>query len=43
MYAGIASLVTYHELIEEVEKHGLFLLTQQGDHIEVVNEKVTAF
>lgn len=43
MYAGIASLVTYKELIEEVKKHGLFLLTQQGNHVEVLNEEVTAF
>ena len=43
VYAGIASLVTYNELIEEVEKHGLFLLTQQGNHLEVVNDQVTCF
>lgn len=43
IYAGIASLVTYDELIEEVKKHGLFLLTQQGRHLEVVNEEVACF
>jgi len=43
IYAGIASLVTYDELIEEVKKHGLFLLTQHGRHLEVVNEEVAYF
>jgi DNA repair exonuclease SbcCD ATPase subunit len=43
IYAGIASLVTYDELIEAVKKHGLFLLTQHGRHLEVVNEEVACF
>jgi Holliday junction resolvase-like predicted endonuclease len=43
VYAGIASLVTYDELIEQTKNHGLFLLTQQGTHLEVVNETVTYF
>jgi chromosome segregation ATPase len=43
IYAGIASLVTYEELIAEVQQYGLFLLTQQGDHIEIVNQEVTCF
>ncbi|MEZ5671664.1 MAG: hypothetical protein R3E08_04460 [Thiotrichaceae bacterium] len=30
IYAGIASLVTYDELIEQAKKQGLFLLTQLG-------------
>ncbi|MEZ5671662.1 MAG: ABC transporter C-terminal domain-containing protein [Thiotrichaceae bacterium] len=43
IYAGIASLVTYDELIEQAKKQGLFLLTQLGDHVEVVNEQVICF
>lgn len=43
IYAGIASLVTYDELIEQTKQQGLFLLTQQGDHLEIVNEDVTCF
>jgi hypothetical protein len=43
IYAGIASLVTYENLIKEVEEHGLFLLTQQGKHLEVVNAQVRLF
>ncbi|MEY3218959.1 MAG: hypothetical protein RIT27_316 [Pseudomonadota bacterium] len=37
IYAGIASLVTYPELVEEISEKGLFLLTQQGKHIEILN------
>ncbi len=37
IYAGIASLVTYPDLIEKVNEKGLFLLTQQGKHLEIIN------
>lgn len=43
LYAGIASLVTYPELIEAAQHAGLFLLTQQGKHLEVVDAPVHAF
>lgn len=43
IYAGIASLVTYDELIGRAKEQGLFLLTQQGDHIEVINQNVRDF
>jgi len=37
IYAGIASLVTYPDLIKKVNEKGLFLLTQQGKHLEMIN------
>jgi Holliday junction resolvase-like predicted endonuclease len=40
IYAGIASLVSYHSLVEAASKKGLFLLTQQGKHIELVSENL---
>ena len=38
IYAGLATLVTNNELIEKARELGLFLLTQQGDHAEIVQE-----
>ncbi len=35
-YAGIATFVTNLDLIEKAKELGLFLVTQQGDHAEVV-------
>ncbi len=43
IYAGIASLVTYPELIEKVNAKGLFLLTQQGKHLEIINPPLCSF
>ena len=42
-YLGLASTVTYDKLITEVREAGIFLLTQRGQHIEVVNEEVHCF
>ena len=42
-YFALASMVTYPDLIETCKKEGVFLLTQKGDHIELVNDKVKAF
>jgi hypothetical protein len=36
LYAGIATLVTNNDLIEKAQELGLFLITQQGDHAEIV-------
>ena len=36
LYAGIATLVTNNKLIEKAKELGLFLITQQGDHAEIV-------
>jgi hypothetical protein len=37
LYAGVATLVTNVELIEKAQELGLFLITQQGKHAEIVN------
>ena len=42
-YFALASMVTYPDLIETCKKEGVFLLTQKGDHIEIVNDKVKIF
>ena len=42
-YLGLASTVTYDKLITEAREAGIFLLTQRGQHIEVVNEEVHSF
>lgn len=36
IYAGIATLVTNETLIEKAKELGLFLLTQQGEHMAIV-------
>jgi hypothetical protein len=36
LYAGIATLVTNQDLIERARELGLFLLTQNGKHAEIV-------
>ncbi|MEY3220414.1 MAG: hypothetical protein RIT27_1771 [Pseudomonadota bacterium] len=43
IYAGIASLVTYPELVEKITEQGLFLLTQQGKHLEIINPPLQHF
>ena len=42
-YLGLASTVTDDKLIAEAREAGIFLLTQKGQHIEVVNEEVHSF
>ena len=42
-YFGIASLITNKDLIEEAREEGIFLLTQKGDHLEIVNSEVKEF
>lgn len=43
VYAGIASLVTYPELIKKTTEKGLFLLTQHGKHLEIVSPSLYTF
>ncbi len=43
LYLGLATFATYPALIETAKEHGIYLLTQQGSHIEVVNNAVESF
>ena len=43
LYFGLASMVTSEKLIENAKKEGIFLLTQKGEHLEVVNQEVRSF
>ena len=43
LYFGFGSLVTDDKLIDQAKENGIFLLTQKGNHIELVNETVRAF
>ena len=42
-YFGIASLVTHRDLIDRAREKGIFLLTQKGDNLEIVNDEVRTF
>ncbi len=43
LYGVIASMISNHELVEKAKKAGLFFLTQQGQHVVLVNDKAKAF
>ena len=43
IYFGIASMVTNKNLVDTAKENGIFLLTQKGDHLELLNEEVRAF
>ncbi len=43
LYGVIASLISNNELVEKAKTAGLFFLTQQGQHVVLVNDKVKAF
>ena len=43
LYFGLASMITNNKLIENAKKEGIFLLTQKGEHLEVVNQEVRSF
>ena len=43
LYFGLASMLTSEKLIENAKEEGIFLLTQKGEHLEVVNQEVMAF
>ena len=43
LYGVIASMVSNHKLIEKAKEAGLFFLTQQGNHVVLVNDKAKIF
>ena len=43
LHLGLATTVTYDDLIVAAKKAGIYLITQKGSHIEVVNEQVKSF
>ncbi len=43
LYGVIASMVSNNKLVEKARKAGLFFLTQQGNHVVLVNNKAKIF
>ncbi|MFK5971081.1 MAG: hypothetical protein QM487_13315 [Candidatus Marithrix sp.] len=43
LYGVIASMVSNKKLIEKAKEAGLFFLTQQGNHVVLVNDKAKIF
>jgi len=43
LYGVIASMISNRKLVEKAKAAGLFFLTQQGQHVVLVNDKVKAF
>ena len=43
LYFGLASMLTSDDLVKSAKEEGIFLLTQKGEHLEVVNQEVRAF
>ncbi len=43
IYFGIASMVTNPSILEEAKKNQIFLITQKGNHLEVINDEVKAY
>ena len=43
LFLGLATTITYQDLIETAKEQGIYLLTQQGSHVEVVNSTVKSF
>ena len=43
MYFAIVSLYIYEDLVEKSSEKGIFLLTEQNDVMEIVNERAVAF
>ena len=42
-YFGIATMITNEQMIQEAKESGIFLLTQNANHLEIVNEGVNTF
>ena len=42
-YFGVATMVSYDDLIEVAKEQGIYLLTQQGDELAYLNEQVRVF
>ena len=43
LFLGLATGVTYQTLLDTAKQHGIYLLTQKGSHIEIVNDSVRSF
>ncbi|MEM9424300.1 MAG: hypothetical protein AAF975_05890 [Spirochaetota bacterium] len=43
LYLGLATLMSHDELVAEAHKAGIYLLTQHGTNVELVNEGVRTF
>ena len=43
LFLGLATGATYQTLIDTAKEHGIYLLTQKGSHMEIVNENVRSF
>ncbi len=43
LYGVIASMVSNTKLVEKAKEAGLFFLTQKGQHVVLVNDKVKPF
>ncbi len=42
-YFGIASMITNDEIIRQAKNEGIFLLTQNANHLEVVYDEIISF
>jgi hypothetical protein len=42
-YFGIASMITNDEMISQAKNEGIFLLTQNSDHLEVIYDGINSF
>lgn len=42
IYGALATLSTFDDLVDKARDEGIFLLTQCGDHVEIVNQNVIA-
>ena len=40
---ALDAIITHNYLIVAAQKAGIYLITQKGSHIEVVNEQVKSF
>ena len=43
LFLGLATGITYQTLLDTAKQHGIYLLTQKGSHIEIVNDNVRSF
>ena len=43
LFLGLATGATYQTLIDTAKEQGIYLLTQKGSHIEIVNDNVRSF
>ncbi len=43
LYGAIASMVSNNKLVEKAKEAGLFFMTQQGNHVVLINDKAKVF